>query len=110
MIYEDSNDKFVVNMLTYIPEIHGEMKTKPTQTGFKSLMAHGILPDFIFCRSGKPLTPDLKNKISMFCNTKPGSVYDMVDVDHTYAVYKIMLESGIINNIIKKLELDYKGT
>lgn len=73
-------------MLTYVPEIHGEYKTKPCQTGFKSLMAHGILPDFVFCRASGPLSKDQKNKISMFCNTKPDSVFDMIDVEHTYMV------------------------
>lgn len=83
MIYEDTNDKFIVNMLSYVPEINGEQKTKPTQNGFKSLMMHGILPNFIFCRSKGVLSTELKTKIANFCNTKPKYVFDMIDVEHT---------------------------
>ncbi|MBM4389106.1 MAG: CTP synthase, partial [Deltaproteobacteria bacterium] len=52
--------------VTFVPYISsaGEMKTKPTQHSVKELREIGIQPDIIICRSEKPISADLKKKIS----------------------------------------------
>lgn len=108
MIYENINDKIVVNMLTYVPEINGELKTKPSQSGFKSIMAHGIIPDFIFCRSPIVMDQSIKNKIGMFTNTKSDYVINLPNVEHTYLVFKLLEEANLIKLLLNKLDLDYR--
>jgi len=56
-----------VTLVPYIPTA-AELKTKPTQHSVKELRGIGIQPDVIVCRSGKPLSDDLKAKIALFCD------------------------------------------
>ncbi len=34
-------------MVSYVPVIHGEQKTKPTQHAVKSVRSHGLTPDVV---------------------------------------------------------------
>ena len=56
--------------LTLIPYIKaaGELKTKPTQHSVKQLQSLGIQPDILLCRTDRFLPPEIKRKISLFCN------------------------------------------
>src|SRR6059036_502253 len=55
--------------VSLVPLIRGEeMKTKPTQHSVQALRAIGIQPDAIVARSERPLEPDLKEKIALFCD------------------------------------------
>ena len=69
-----SNTCFLhLTLLPYIPTA-GELKTKPTQHSVKELREIGIQPDILICRSGKTLTNELKEKISLFCNVPKEAV------------------------------------
>lgn len=46
----------------------GEEKTKPTQHSVQSLRALGISPDFLVCRSTRPLDEKTKEKLANFCH------------------------------------------
>ena len=46
----------------------GEEKTKPTQHSVQNLMAAGLTPDFLVCRSTQPLAASTKNKLALFCH------------------------------------------
>lgn len=72
--------------VTLIPYLRssGEMKTKPTQNTVKDLQALGIQPDVIVCRSELPLTDDIKDKISLFCNVPQNCVIENLDVEVLY--------------------------
>lgn len=54
-------------LVTYLPVPGhiGEMKTKPTQQAIRLLGQEGILPDFIICRSKKPLDKERKKDRSV---------------------------------------------
>ena len=51
-----------------------ELKSKPTQHSVKVLLGLGIQPDILVCRSDAPITPEIRNKISQFCNVSPDCV------------------------------------
>ena len=56
--------------VTLVPFIgpSAELKTKPTQHSVTELRGRGIQPDAIVCRSERPITDDLKRKISNLCD------------------------------------------
>ena len=74
-----SNVAFV--HVTLVPFIGpaGEQKTKPTQHSVTELRARGIQPDVIVCRSEKPLSDSLKQKISRLCDVPPEGVVKAAD-------------------------------
>ncbi len=69
-----------------VPEMVGEMKTKPVQSACKLLNAAGIQPDFIIGRSSQPLDEPRKQKISIFCNVDPKDVISAPDAKSVYEV------------------------
>lgn len=78
--------------LTYVPYLKtaGEVKTKPSQHSVQMLRGIGIFPDMILCRSESPLSDDVKDKISLFCNVQRKYVIEEVDVE--YSIYEVPLE------------------
>lgn len=91
--------------LTLVPYIKaaGEVKTKPTQHSVKELLASGIQPDILVCRTEMPLSKDLKKKIALFCNVEPESVITAVDVDSIYEVPLKLHEEGLDDRVLEKL-------
>ena len=74
--------------LTLIPYLRAakELKTKPTQHSVQMLQQSGVHPDIIVCRTEKELTPDIRRKIALFCNVKPGHVIQSIDAPSIYQV------------------------
>lgn len=91
--------------LTLVPYIKtaGEVKTKPTQHSVKELLASGIQPDILVCRTETQLTDDLKKKIALFCNVEAKSVITAIDVDTIYEVPLHLHEEGLDDRILEKL-------
>ncbi len=91
--------------LTLVPYIKtaGEVKTKPTQHSVKELLASGIQPDILMCRTEVPLDKGLKEKIALFCNVEPESVITAIDVDTIYEVPLKLHEEGLDDRILEKL-------
>ena len=91
--------------LTLVPYIKtaGEIKTKPTQHSVKGLLASGIQPDILMCRTEVPLDNSLKKKIALFCNVEPESVITAIDVDSIYEVPLRLHEEGCDDRILEKL-------
>ncbi len=54
--------------LTLLPYLKGsgEVKTKPTQHSVKALREVGIQPDILICRTERPVSRDVKEKIALF--------------------------------------------
>jgi CTP synthase len=94
-------------MLTLIPyiKVSGELKTKPAQHSVKELQSMGIQPDIILCRTEKPLTDEMKGKISLFCNVEKEAVITAIDVKNVYEIPLKFHQEGLENLIIKKLKL-----
>jgi CTP synthase len=78
--------------LTLVPYIKaaGELKTKPSQQSVGKLREIGIMPDFLVCRSERPLENDHIEKLALFCNVETGNVIQEVDVANT--IYEVPLE------------------
>ncbi len=74
--------------LTLVPYISsaGEYKTKPTQHSVKELREIGIQPNVLLCRSTKPISESLRQKISLFCSVPVRSVIVAEDVSTIYEV------------------------
>ena len=92
--------------VTYVPILQstsGEFKTKPTQHSVMRLREIGIQPDIIVCRSEKPLPPDIKKKISLYCDVDEEAVISDPDTPNIYELPIIMRKEGIHRVIVKKL-------
>lgn len=102
---ELSRDYSLFIHLTLLPYIKtaGEIKTKPTQRSVKELLASGIQPDILMCRTERPIAPSVKNKIALFCNVEPQSVITAIDVESIYEVPLKLHEEGLDERILEKL-------
>eukprot|EP01120_Amphizonella_sp_Union-15-10_P010403 TRINITY_DN4150_c0_g1_i1.p1 TRINITY_DN4150_c0_g1~~TRINITY_DN4150_c0_g1_i1.p1 ORF type:complete len:568 (-),score=81.13 TRINITY_DN4150_c0_g1_i1:125-1828(-) len=83
----------------------GEQKTKPTQHSVRELRALGLNPDFIICRSTKPLSQSTKDKISNFCHVVPERVIGVHDVSNIYRVPLLLDEQSLSKLLLAKLQV-----
>ncbi len=74
-----------LTLVPYIPSA-GELKTKPTQHSVKELRGIGIQPDVLLCRCEREIPVEERRKIALFCNVRPESVIQALDVDTIYDV------------------------
>ena len=94
--------------LTLLPYLRasGEMKTKPTQQSVGKLREIGIQPDVLICRTEQPMTAEMGQKISLFCNVRPSNVIEERDVD--FSIYEVpvnLVHAGLDRIVAKRLEL-----
>jgi CTP synthase len=97
--------------LTLIPYLKaaGEAKTKPTQHSVGQLRQIGIQPDVLICRTERELTPDMRDKIALFCNVEKQAVIE--ERDKTVSIYEVplsLVENGLDELIVDKLNLRAK--
>jgi CTP synthase len=78
--------------LTLLPYLRAssEIKTKPTQHSVGKLREIGIQPHALLCRTEKPLTEELRKKISLFCNVPVEAVVEERDV--AFSIYEVPLD------------------
>ncbi|KAH8116007.1 CTP synthase [Phellopilus nigrolimitatus] len=98
---------FALIHVSMVPDMHGEQKTKPTQTTVHQLRGLGLLPDLIACRLlvPNPLQQATKQKISMFCHVGENQVVGVHDVSSLYHVPLLLESQGIVTFLQKRLEL-----
>jgi CTP synthase len=96
-----------VTLVPYL-DSSGELKTKPTQHSVKALREIGVQPDMLVCRASKTLSQDIKQKIALFCNVSPRSVFEARDVKSIYGVPLMLNEQGLDDLTIEHLGLDTK--
>jgi len=77
---------FILVSYLPVPEIIGEMKTKPTQTATRFLNEAGIQPDFIVARAKVPLDEPRKQKLALFCNLKKENIISAPDIEYIYQI------------------------
>ncbi|TDL24497.1 CTP synthase [Rickenella mellea] len=101
------HENFALIHVSMVPDMHGEQKTKPTQTTIHQLRGLGLLPDIIACRLIVPvaLQPATKAKISMFCHVGEDQVIGVHDVSSVYHVPLLLESQGIITYLQKRLSL-----
>ncbi|MEI6847945.1 MAG: CTP synthase [Chlorobiaceae bacterium] len=107
MKLEMGNSNMLNIHLTFVPYIKAarELKTKPTQHSVKMLLETGIQPDILVCRSEKPLSREIKNKVGHFCNVNDMDVIGLNDCDTIYEVPLLLLTEKLDLRVLKKLGL-----
>ena len=96
-----------VTLLPYISAA-GELKTNPTQHSVKELRSIGISPDIIVCRSEKPISKEMREKMAMFCDVDPEAVIQNLTARSIYEVPMLMEEQGLDTIVLRKLEMEDK--
>ncbi len=96
----------VVNVhVTLVPYIKaaGELKTKPTQQSVAKLREIGLQPQVLICRSEKPLDPEVRQKLSMFCSVSEKAVIEARDVEHTIYEVPLLLHAEALDQLVCEL-------
>jgi CTP synthase len=101
---------FILVSYLPIPEMLGEMKTKPTQTAARLLNEAGIQPNFILARARVPLDEPRKRKISLFCNVKLENVISAPDIDFLYEIPINFEKEDLGNKILKEFGMKGRKT
>ena len=109
---EEGRGNVMYAHLTLVPYIKAadEIKTKPTQHSVGTLREIGIQADILLCRTEKPLSDDVKNKISLFCNVEQNSVIEALDVSSIYEIPLIFKNQGLDKIILRHFGLKPKHT
>lgn len=94
--------------LTLVPYLRAakELKTKPTQHSVQMLQQAGVHPDVIVCRTEKELTPEIRRKVALFCNVKPGHVIQSIDAPSIYQVPLNMEGEGLDEMILNHFHIE----
>lgn len=94
--------------VTYIPYISGskEFKSKPTQHSVKELQSFGIHPDLIIARCDETIPKSVLDKISLFCNVEPSSVFENRTLDSLYEVPLMLEDQNIAKVVCEKLNME----
>ncbi len=108
--WDVGRENAIVLHLTLVPYLKAakELKTKPTQHSVKMLLENGIQPDVIILRTEHPLTKDVRQKVSLFCNIDTESVIEALDQDTIYRVPIKMYQEHLDTIVLKKLNLPLK--
>ncbi len=95
-------------LVPYIAAAH-ELKTKPMQHSVRELRAIGIHPHVLLCRTDRYLSPDLKSKLSLYCDVPEEAVITAKDVESIYEVPLVLSGEGLDAIILKSLGLRSQG-
>lgn len=98
--------------LTLIPyiKVAQEIKTKPTQHSVGTLREIGIQPDILICRTEKPLSEEVKEKISLFCNVSKDAVIESLDMDSIYQIPLLFHNQGLDLIILGHFNIKCRST
>ena len=99
-------DNFLQIHVSLIPDIHGELKSKPTQAAIREVRSLGLSPDLIACRSSQPLDKKLIDKIALYCDVEPSQVVSVTDVSSLYRVPLLLESQGLAEQLIDVLHME----
>jgi CTP synthase len=104
---EVGRDNILYVHVTLLPYLNStkELKTKPTQHSVNELRRIGIQPDIIVCRSDYPISEEIRNKISLFCDVERKAVIPLTTVSTIYEVPLVLEEEGLGQLITDKMKL-----
>lgn len=94
--------------LTLVPHIKpsGEIKTKPTQHSVMRLREIGIQPDILLCRTEVALTPEVREKIGLFCNVPSKAVIEAKDAESIYEIPLTFRKENLDDLVVERLNLE----
>ncbi|KEY71037.1 hypothetical protein S7711_00861 [Stachybotrys chartarum IBT 7711] len=99
------NNVFNIHV-SYVPVIHGEEKTKPTQHAIKQMRSAGLIPDAIACRCERPLDEATIRKIAGSCQVENEQVIPVRDMETVYQVPLLLEGEGLLKLLQRGLNLD----
>ncbi len=105
--FEHNTEDTVFIHLTLVPFIKaaGELKTKPTQHSVANLREIGIQPQILLCRTEKPLSTEMKEKVALFCNVRKQAVIEAIDTPFIYEIPLIYHKQNLDRIILEHLNL-----
>lgn len=108
---EKGRENFCFVNLVYIiePACAGEQKTKAAQLGVRGLLALGIQPDLIVCRSENPISDKIKEKMSVFSNLPQERVISLPDKSSIYDIPLYLKDMGVDKLVCDILGLKTKS-
>jgi CTP synthase len=108
MRHEQGRGNCLFVHVTLVPWIAAaqELKTKPTQHSVKELRAIGIQPDILICRSERPISQDMKEKIAPFCDVDVEAVVTARDVQSVYEIPLLFAGEGVDEIALRLLRMD----
>lgn len=107
---EKGNENCLFIHVTLVPYLKGsnEHKSKPTQHSVKELRSMGISPGIIVARTDEPLSEDIKDKISLFCNVKNDCVIENITLPCLYEAPLMLHDNGLDQVVCRELGLKTK--
>jgi CTP synthase len=81
----------------------GELKTKPTQQSVAKLREIGIQPHILVCRCDHPLSRDLREKLSLYCNVPVKAVIEEQNVESSIYELPLMLRKEHVDDLVVDL-------
>ncbi|HBH96366.1 MAG TPA: CTP synthetase, partial [Candidatus Omnitrophica bacterium] len=81
-------------------------KTKPTQHSVGKLREIGLQAEVLICRTEKPFSESVREKIAQFCNVEPEAVIQALDVEDIYEVPLMFTKQKLDDTILKLLGLE----
>ena len=93
-----------VTLIPYL-KTSQELKTKPTQHSVKELQGMGIHPGMLVCRSDYPIPPEMRAKLSLFCNVPAKSIIQNLDAESLYQVPLMLEREGFADKACEALQL-----
>jgi len=105
--FEISRQEAVFIHVTLIPQLGEakEMKTKPSQHSVKELLSIGIRPDVVVCRTKTEISPEVRDKLELFCNVGKGCVVQNLDADSVYEIPLLLEKEKLAQIVLDKLDL-----
>ena len=98
-------DNVVIMHVTLVPYLKaaGELKTKPSQQSVAKLREIGLQPNVLLCRTEMPLTMEVREKLSLFCNVPLHAVVEVRDVEHSIYELPLTLQKEKLDETICRL-------
>ncbi len=90
-------------LVSYLPVLNGEIKSKPTQYAVRSVNATGIQPDVIIARSESPIDDKRKEKIAFNCSLHIEEIISAPNAKSIYEVPVTFEDQGLGELLAKKL-------
>ncbi len=110
LAYEEGKENVCFINLTYIiqPPSLGEHKSKAAQLGVKSLIAMGIQPDIVVCRSVTPVPRKIIEKMSLNVNVPEERVFGAHNIEGIYKMPLFLRKLGVDEAVLGILGLEKK--
>lgn len=108
--YEEGRENVTFVNVTYIiePSSLNEYKSKAAQIGLRQLMALGVQPDVIICRSQTPIPSSIREKVSIAGNVPIERVYNLYDFSNIYEIHLVLRDLGVDKEMFKIFNMSPK--